>query len=277
MEELEKELKDLKAEQYDMQSAFDKYKREMEAKIAGLSERIAEVKGEKKEEVAVNDEVNNESQEKTTEVPVESNTEPQTDAIQTQEIATTPMAEGVPLIQPEIEKVPEGISLQPAVDLPPLTPVGIDLAGSNENTTSGTVEERRTVVKTDLEKPRAILLNTVNTDERLSQASAARKSRTVQEGLVYKEEKTEAVGPVIAMPTEQVVASPVVKIPVGEQPVIAPVQNAPVDSIESIDAQMKAMIDELTVTTDETRANEINKNIAALNEKKMLLTRPVAQ
>ena len=265
MEELEKELKDLKAEQYDMQSAFDKYKKEMEQRIAELGNKIAEVKGTSKEEIVENDNqqdavITPTEQQDTTEVKVDDQQEPVvedsnpvivpdnqpeatpttsvvesnvvgTDPIQVAtEVATTPMAEGIPVIQLDGEKVEEANPGQQLLEQPPLTPTVEGIMPIQGAVVEQKQPDKKVFVKIDNGNPKAILLNTVNTEERLSQASAARKSKEMQERWAFGE-NVEMVGPVIEMPTgEQSVptteVSTVVEIPTVEQPsIVTPIES----------------------------------------------------
>ena len=299
MEDLEKELKDLKAEQYDMDVAFANYKEEMARKIADLGKRIQEVKGNAKEDVAGEPVVQQEpvtaepviqqehviaepdssveetvQQDSTPIIPVDEPNEVTTEAPTEAIAVSTEQSEESPVIQPVVEKS-EGISLTPTLDQTPLTPVGIEPISASENVTPEPVAtDKKVFAKIDQGPAKAILVNE-------GQFNKAKASKNMQEGLVFRtEENVETNGPVIEVSTEiPTVApplSPVVEIPTVEQPAIAPEQNASSESVESIDEQMKAMVADLTTTTDEARANEINKNIAALNEKKMLLTKTVA-
>lgn len=57
LEDLEKELKEIKAEQYDMDTAFKTYQEKMSKTIADINLKIAELKGEKTEEVVAEESI----------------------------------------------------------------------------------------------------------------------------------------------------------------------------------------------------------------------------
>ena len=282
VEQLENEIKDLKAQAYDMESAFDKYKKDMEQRIADLSKKIADVKGNDKE-AAVEPEVQQESvveenapvivpeeqQDAAVATQIGENTETSSEPvinIET-EVSSEPKSEVLPVIQPT--PAPAEISSTPVLNVTPLVP-NVDI----HNTEMPKPEEaanKTVILKTDPNPAKAIVV----TQE---QFKNARGSEDFQKGIVLETAEMTTPAPVIPIsePVTTPVVNPIVEIPTGEQTVITPIVNSSSESVEAIDARMQELVDMLPTITDENKANQITAEVAALNEKKMLLTKQVA-
>lgn len=275
VDEIKKELDELKVEAYDMENAFAKYKQEMSQKISELSDKISQLKeNDKVEENVVTEstpviepEIQKDALEsipvsETTPViaPVIENPDVnvvpsiQSDVTEPVVSGTAPVVENItepavvnlPLIQPEVEEVKEEIPGPQVLDQTPLSPVGVEVQPVQDS--SG---DKKVFIKTDSNSPKAILFSE-------EQSKKSRSSKDVQANLVFKTDEVKVE-----------TSNPVVEVPVAEQ-------TGSSESIESIEKQMADMMNELATTTDEVKANEINKNLAALNEKRMLLTKSVA-
>ena len=146
-----------------------------------------------------------------------------------------PVVENVPLIQP-------GVGPQ-TLDQTPLTPVGIEIPSVEEN--------KEVYEKTDLNQPKMISTTA-------AQNTNLRASKEAQKGLVFEEQATVENTPVVETPAPAVVTE---------------VNPTGGESLEDIQKEMQAMVNELSTTTDEARANELNNNISMLNEKVKTLTK----
>lgn len=271
VDKLENELKDLKAQAYDMDSAYAKYKQEMEQKIAELSNKIAEVKGNTNETVVeTSNQQDTEMVENVVEqepAVVENNPvitpEEQQDAAVITPIGDNPevssepnvvgtevpVVENAPLIQPEVEEVKEEIPGPQQLEQTPLTPVGVAIPTVEETTT-----ENKVVNKIDSTAPKAILINE-------EQNKKLRASKGLQESLVFENKEATVESPVVQIPTvEQAVVTPIVSESVPTQEVVA-------ESKEEINKQLESMFEQLRTVTDETKANEINNQISVLTKK----------
>ena len=152
-----------------------------------------------------------------------------------EEQVEAPVVENVPLIQP-------GVGPQ-TLDQTPLTPVGIEIPGVKEN--------KEVYEKTDLNQPKMISTTA-------AQNTNLRASKEAQKGLVFEEQATVENTPVVETPAPAVVTE---------------VNPTGGESLEDIQKEMQAMVNELSTTTDEARANELNNNISMLNEKVKTLTK----
>ena len=279
VDKLENELKDLKAQAYDMDSAYAKYKQEMEQKIAELSNKIAEVKGN------INETVVETSNQQDTEVvenvveqepavvennPVITPEEQQDAAVVTpigdnpevssepnvvgteapiQEVTEEPVVENAPLIQPEVEEVKEEIPGPQQLEQTPLTPVGVEIPTVEETTTKNKVAN-----KIDSTAPKAILINE-------EQNKKLRASKELQESLVFENKEATVDSQVVEIPTaDQAVVTPVVSESTPTQAVVT-------ESKEEINKQLESMFEQLRTVTDESKANEINNQISVLTKK----------
>ena len=280
VDKLENELKDLKAQAYDMDSAYAKYKQEMEQKIAELSNKIAEVKGNTNETVVeTSNQQDTEMVENVVEQepavvennPIITPEEQQDAAVITpigdnpevssepnvvgteapvQEVKEEPVVENAPLIQPEVEEVKEEIPGPQQLEQTPLTPVGVAIPTVEETT------ENKVVTKIDSNNiaPKAILINE-------EQDKKLRASKGLQESLVFENKEATVESPVVEIPTvEQAVVTPIVSESVPAQAVVA-------ESKEEINKQLESMFEQLRTVTDETKANEINNQISVLTKK----------
>lgn len=201
----------------------------------------------------------------------EVNTVPQTDA-PVQEEVTEPEISSGPLIQPEPEEVKQEIPEQQVV-----SQESVVLTEPEVQNVQEPIVDKKVIIKTDSNAPKAIIVST-------EQYQKSKAAKDLEEGMVLgSEEKSEAAGQVIELPVGAATVAPLpeplspsINIPTGEAIATTELNSqsaAASESLEEIDAMMKDLVDELVVTTDEARANEINNNIAALNEKKMVLTK----
>jgi hypothetical protein len=255
IEELEIELRDLKAYAYDISNEYEKLKE----RIDEITEEIKKMKEngtslENTEVVAANEEVvvpqetavvtpvesGEEQVQETTEVIPQANNLEETAVVTPVESSSEIQVDNAPLIQP-IE-VP---GTQPLAQ-EPLTPSVVETSNIVENVVYN---------KIDSYDAKAI-----STSEK--QIANLRASKELQKELALKQNEV----------AEQ--SGPVIEIPTGEQAVVTGLNDAaPVvtESPEDLEKQMNDMMTELATTTDEVRANELNNKLAELNEKRKQL------
>lgn len=229
---------ELKAKAYDMERLYAEYKQKMDEIIKEAEAKAASYGEETKvEENVINQDEQVELPVVEEQAPVEEEVEAPVVEEETpvEEQVEVPVVENVPLIQP-------GVGPQ-TLDQTPLTPVGIEIPSVKEN--------KEVYEKTDLNQPKMISTTAV-------QNTNLRASKEAQKGLVFEEQATVENTPGVETPVPAVVTE--VNPTGGER-------------LEDIQKEMQAMVIELSTTTDEARANELNNNISMLNEKVKTLTK----
>lgn len=278
VEEIKKELDELKVEAYDMESAFAKYKEEMSRKISELSDKISNLKENDKVEENVATESNPvvegevqqdalesvpvsdptpviATEEETTPVvennEVSNDTQVVTQDSPVQEVPTEAVVEGLPLIQPAETSVVADIPSAPALDQTPLSPKVEGIPSIQETPQEEIKEEssnKKVFIKTDSmdTKPKAILLSN-------AQSSNARKSKEVQDNMLFNANE---------------ITSPVVEIPTGEQPVVE--QPAVVTELNS-NTDLESMMQNLQAKQQEAIAAGDMKKAEDIGNEMMLV------
>ena len=247
IEELELELKDLKASAYDMSKQYAEFTK----KIDEVTDRLEKLKESTKEDVVqiASPEVNVAIQEEQMPVieenqVVQENTPVEEQTSQIDENVILPPVENVqgevqvpvveesvvaPVEKPVEVQVPQvegNVSAEvQALQTPsqePLTPVGVEIPSGESVKT-----ENNVFVKNDLNEPKAILVNE-------GQGEKLRKSKDQAKGMVFNKQ-------------DEAVATP--------------------ESKDEINKQLELMFEQLRTTTDEAKANEINNEISMLTKK----------
>ena len=284
IEELEKELRDLKAYAYDINNEYAKLKERIDA----VTEEIKKMKENgtslENTEVTVINEEAEVPQETAVVTPVENSEEqvqetteviPQVNEVQ-ETAVVTPTDNSEEQVQETTEVIPQANDLEESTVVTPVessSEIQVDNAPlikpievpgtqplAQEPLTPSVVETSNIVENVVYNKMDSYDAKAISTSEK--QIANLRASKEVQKGLALNQnEVAEQSGPVIEIPTGE-------KTGVTELNQTAPVV---IESPEDLEKQMNDMMTELATTTDEVRANELNNKLAELNEKRKQL------
>jgi hypothetical protein len=296
IEELEKELKDVKADAYDMSVNYNK----LTQKISDIEKEIDNLKNNSKEEVKEETSVLPPVEEEKTSIELpqveESKEEVKEDTSVLPPVEEEKTSIELPQVEESKEEIKEDTSVLPPVEekptqtivqneevsLAPLIPIeeNTSLETQTENKSEDIVSAAPTIQGLAPLTPQGVEIPTVEEKKEeknqytktdttapkailinAAQAVKLKKSKEQNKSIVFNSGSEQTVATVTPIANEET-ASVVTPIANGQ---VAPA--SPVENKEDINKQLESMIEQLKVTTDEQAAAKLNNDINVLSKK----------
>lgn len=252
-EDLKQEIKNIKADSYDMEEVFKKYQEEQKRRIAELEEKITSLQNDKAKEDTVEEKSDlTNSEEFDDKIEIVPNSEPVVAVPENKNEEQNIQAPQENVLTPLIPVEEKTEVTENVVDTQPVEQVSVESNNIEIKENTDAIYNR-----VDSNAPRAIIVNSFQGDK-------LRKSKDINKSIALGDKKEEQQ----------------IEIPKGEELSVEPLiptisiegekLQEPVTESNNIDKQLQDMIDQLKTTTDEAKAAELNNKISELSKAKEL-------